>query len=98
MKRNHSDSSAPLPPTLLLLLLPLLAGCEDFVYHPARLTPAQAQSISQRHATQAEELRITTAEGMVLHGWLARGAGAGHNDLQLHAGYWQAIRGFLASP
>ena len=97
MKRNYSDSFATLPPTLLLLL-PLLAGCEDFVYHPARLTPAQAQSISQRHATQAEELRITTAEGVVLHGWLARGAGAGHNDLQLHAGYWQAIRGFRASP
>ena len=84
MTRNRGDSVAPLLPTLLLL--PLLAGCEDLVYFPARLTPEQAQSIGQRHATQAEELRITTAEGVVLHGWLARGAGAGPRPLVIYFG------------
>lgn len=85
MTRNRGDSGAPLLPTLLLLL-PLLAGCEDLVYFPARLTPEQAQSISQRHATQAEELPITTAGGVVLHGWLAHGAGAGPRPLVIYFG------------
>ena len=83
---SSSRASAALHLPALLLLVPLLAGCEDLVYFPARLTPEQAQTISRRHATQAEELRITTADGVVLHGWLARGTGAGPRPLVIYFG------------
>jgi hypothetical protein len=70
----------------LLLALPLLAGCEDLVYFPARIGPEQARAVSQRHAAHAEEFRVETIEGVTLHGWLARGAGSAPRPLVIYFG------------
>lgn len=83
---SSSRASAALHLPTLLLLLPLLAGCEDLVYFPAPLAPEQARAVSQRHATHAEELRIAAAEGVVLHGWLARGTGNAPRPLVIYSG------------
>lgn len=69
-----------------LLLLPLLTGCEDLVYFPARLQAEQAQAVTARHASIAEQLHVSAADGVPLRGWLARAPGSAPHPLVIYFG------------
>jgi pimeloyl-ACP methyl ester carboxylesterase len=69
-----------------LLALPVLTGCEKLAYFPVQLQEGHAQAVAARHASVAEELRIVAAEGVTLHGWLARSPGMGPRPLVVYFG------------
>jgi pimeloyl-ACP methyl ester carboxylesterase len=58
---------------MALGLMTALPACEELVYHPVTITPAQEAAIHARHP-HAQRLEITAADGIALRGWLLPGS------------------------
>jgi len=63
----------------------MLAGCEDLVYYPQPLPRGAHEAIIARHPG-VEDQRFARPDGIVLRGWLARGAGPNPRPLVLYFG------------